>query len=250
MRTKRSILAVSGWLGISLFEMACVSTPASYVRQRRPVKMYREGRTYVQEVEGLKVKLGGGREHRLVRMVHRQGPKRAYVSQYEVTQEEWDTVLARKPAMRNGALPVEPSDERLIREFLAKVKRRTGFKSRFPTRDEWTSMSRAAMAWPELDVSGNPLSRFLLLRGKGGDIERAPWPVGSSGFADEFGCFDVVGNVAERVSGENGTWYACGGSYAQSWSRFKEASPCVQYSSVVAGLGGVGFRMVLEMEGS
>lgn len=249
MRTKRSILVVSVWLGISLFEMACGGTPASYVRERRPVKMYHEGRAHVQEVEGLKVKIGGGREHRLVRMVLRQGPNQTYISQYEVTQEEWDTVLEKKPAMRNGALPVEPSDERLIREFLAKMKKRTGFESRLPTREEWTSMSSAAMAWPELDVSGNPLSRFLLLRGKGGDIERAPWPVGGSGLADELGCFDVVGNVAERVSGESGTWYACGGSYAQSWSRFKEVGPCVEYSSVVLGLGGVGFRMVMEIEG-
>ncbi|MBY0375793.1 MAG: hypothetical protein K2Q23_17485 [Bryobacteraceae bacterium] len=150
--------------------------------------MYHEGRAHVQEVEGLKVKIGGGREHRLVRMVLRQGPNQTYISQYEVTQEEWDTVLEKKPAMRNGALPVEPSDERLIREFLAKMKKRTGFESRLPTREEWTSMSSAAMAWPELDVSGNPLSRFLLLRGKGGDIERAPWPVGGSGLADELGC--------------------------------------------------------------
>lgn len=230
------------------FQGACEEAPGRWVLREEGLYVLADRAIKRTKVEVLLVELLEGHQHKMVRFDDNSGARRLYLSQFEVTQAEWDSVLGRRPANRNGALPTEPSDDRYIREFLSAVTKRSGLRSRLPTKEEWLEVSRSARAWDEYAPSGRALSRFIYRDKESREFYRDPWPVGSGGVADDRGFFDLIGNVAERVEGEPGSWYACGGSYAQSWELYQTRGPCVRYSSIVTGLGAVGFRFVVELE--
>ena len=118
-----------------------------------------------------------------------------YIGRYEVTQEEWQTVMGNNPSyFKDSNCPVECVSWDDCQEFIKKLNTMTGMKFRLPTESEWEYAAR-----------GGNKSRGTKYAG-GNDIGSVAWvctnsnsrthPVGQK-LPNELGLYDMSGNVLE-----------------------------------------------------
>ena len=62
-----------------------------------------------------------------------------YIGKYEVTQDEWESIMGTNPSKFKGNvnIPVEEVSYDDVRKFIKKLRQRTGKKYRLPTEAEW-----------------------------------------------------------------------------------------------------------------
>jgi formylglycine-generating enzyme required for sulfatase activity len=115
------------------------------------------------------------------------------LGKYEVTQEQWHTVMGNNPSSNKGqTLPVENISWDDAQLFVQKLSQKTGKKYRLPSEAEWEFAARA----------GTTTQYFW-----GGDVKKAKnyglfsansgqgtQPVGLRK-PNQFGLYDMVGNV-------------------------------------------------------
>lgn len=119
-----------------------------------------------------------------------------WLGKYEVTQEEWETVMGSNPSHFSGCArcPVENVALADVREFITRLNATAGASLyRLPTEAEWEYSARA----------GTTGERY-------GDIDAIAWwgensgerthPVGQKA-PNGFGLYDMLGNVSEWVHG-------------------------------------------------
>ena len=117
------------------------------------------------------------------------------IGKYEVTQEEWETVMGSNPSKFKGTrLPVENVSWDDCQEFILKLNQLTGKKFRLPTEAEWEYAARAGNKKHGYKNAGS------------NDVESVAWYDGNSGEkthevgqkqANELGLCDMSGNVCE-----------------------------------------------------
>jgi len=118
-----------------------------------------------------------------------------YISKYEVTQKQWETVIGKNPSKFKGEnLPVETVSWNDAQEFILKLNTLTGKKYRLPTEAEWEYAAR-----------GGNQNRAYMYSGSN-DLKDVAWynynsrdsthPVGEKS-PNELGLYDMSGNVWE-----------------------------------------------------
>ncbi len=183
------------------------------------------------------------------------------IGKFEVTQDEWFSIMGSRPAQFKGARhPVEQVTWKLAREFVRKLSEKTGKRYRLPTEAEWEYAARAGTG-SEYYFGQGSLAEHAWFDD---NSEESTHPVGQRK-PNAFGLHDMYGNVWEWTddcwndgyagapedgsawaSGDcgqrvvrGGTWYSKAASVGSS-ARAKFSSE-IRYSS-----RGGGFRVVRE----
>jgi formylglycine-generating enzyme required for sulfatase activity len=203
-----------------------------------------------------------------------------YIGKFTITQEQWEVVagwekierdLKPDPSNFKGAdRPVEKISWFDAKEFCARLAKKTGRAYRLPTEAEWEYACRAGTVTPFafgetitaeiVNYHGNyPYAKAVKGPYRGQTI-----PVGSLGIANDFGLFDMHGNVWEwcedaffdsyegapsdgsaRLSeGDSSTLVLRGGSYF-NYARYCRAAIRNRYDARVID-NNVGLRVVVS----
>ena len=126
-----------------------------------------------------------------------------YFGKYEVTQEQWQSVMSTNPAYYKGTnLPVEQVSWNAAQGFLTNLQERVkGYRFRLPTEAEWEYACRAGTTTQYSFGDGDEaLPEYGWFTGNG---ERKTHPVGEKK-PNPWGLYDIHGNVWEWCQ----DWYA------------------------------------------
>ncbi|MBL8150493.1 MAG: SUMF1/EgtB/PvdO family nonheme iron enzyme, partial [Blastocatellia bacterium] len=127
-----------------------------------------------------------------------------YMGKYQVTQEQWKAMMGNNPSRFKGdPLPVESIKWEQAKEFCKKLSEKTGKEYRLPSEAEWEYACRAGTETPFafgetitteiVNYNGNsPYANAPKGQFRGKTVE-----VGSLGVANQFGLYDMHGNVWE-----------------------------------------------------
>src|SRR5262245_14448983 len=133
------------------------------------------------------------------RPIHRvQITKPFEIGKYEVTQAQWQAVMASNPSTIKGDdHPVETISKNEAHDFLNKLNARNdGYHYRLPTEAEWEYAARAGTTEPYA-------GRLDEIAWYAGNSEDETHPVGKKK-PNAWGLYDMQGNVRELVE----DWYA------------------------------------------
>ena len=127
-----------------------------------------------------------------------------YIGKYEVTQEQWETVMGSNPSKFKGAnKPVENVSWNDCQEFVERLNKLTGFKFRLPTEAEWEYAARGGERSKGYKYSGSNII---------GDVawyrynsSSKTHEVGTKA-PNELGIYDMSGNVYEWCSDWDGSY--------------------------------------------
>lgn len=148
-----------------------------------------------------------------------------FIGRYEVTQNEWQTIMGSNPAhFRKGDdYPVENISWEDAQEFIKRINRLLGGGYRLPTEAEWEFACRSG-GKNERYCGGNNLEDLSRFQGNSMTTQR----VGTR-FPNELGIYDMSGNVWEWVE----DWYSK--SYYQTSLKLNPTGPSSGFFKVSRG---------------
>ena len=163
--------------------------------------------------------------------MHRVTLNDFYLNKYEVTQEEWETVMSNNPSENKGEKnPVEMVSWEDCQIFINKLDSITGKCYRLPTEAEWEYAARGGKRSQHYKYAG------------GNNLDEVSWynnnsnssthPVGQK-TPNELGLYDMSGNVWEWCQ----DWYG-------KYSNESQTNPCSTISSASRVNRGGGFLSI------
>ena len=118
-----------------------------------------------------------------------------FIGRFEVTQEEWVTVMGENPALFKGDnLPVENVSWNDIIQFIARLNELTGMEFRLPSEAEWEYAAKGGKYAMGYDYAGSDFVKAVAWFKP--NSKNTTHPVGYKR-PNELGIFDMSGNVAE-----------------------------------------------------
>lgn len=184
-----------------------------------------------------------------------------YIGKYEVTQKEWCKVMDANPSKWKGKnFPVNNVSYNEVLSFLIKLSSETGKNYRLPTEAEWEYAAHGGSKTNHYKYSGS------------NKIPEVAWYKSNSSMKthrvgkktpNELGLYDMSGNVwewcqslfQERCLPDNANGTVCevyyvlrGGSFGLSELNCRVASRDGAPPSFNTGDGGIGFRLVLDVD--
>ena len=129
-----------------------------------------------------------------------------YMGKYEVTQEQWESVMGDNPSSTKGAnLPITDVSWNDCQEFVKNLNEKTNGKYRLPTEAEWEYACRAgtSTAYSFGDKCTHKDANYM-----DSNIGK-PVAIGSYK-PNAFGLYDMHGNVMERCEDEYDDYYRYG----------------------------------------
>ena len=131
--------------------------------------------------------------------VHSVTVKDFYIGKYEITQEQWKTVMRHDPAYHRALkYPVEDVSWDDCQKFIQKLNSITGKNYRLPTEEEWEYVASISYK----NIKKEDLTSYAWCRGSYGERTRkniTSQKVGSLK-PDIWGIYDIIGNVNEWCS--------------------------------------------------
>ena len=141
------------------------------------------------------------------------------IGRYEVTQEQWESVMGKNPSWKPGAKrPVENVSWDDCQEFFQKVNdlpevRDAGVTVRFPTLDEWRAACRAGSSGAYGKLADGSERKMDEMGWYAANSDGATHIVGGK-TPNAFGVYDMHGNVSELCQDSSLMHrYCLGGSY-------------------------------------
>lgn len=127
-----------------------------------------------------------------------------HFSKYEVTQEQWESIMGNNPSSNKGCstCPVENVSWEEAMKFISKVNVLSNKKFRLPTEAEWEYAARIG-GKEEIDMAGGPEEFIKKTAWYYANADKKTHPVGQKQPNIE-GIYDLLGNVSEWCS----DWYA------------------------------------------
>jgi formylglycine-generating enzyme required for sulfatase activity len=120
-----------------------------------------------------------------------------YIGKYEITQKQWVQVMGSNPSYFGGDdMPVEKVSWNDILTFILRLNSITGKRYRLPTEAEWEYAARGGTNSGYKYSGGNAIG---VVGWYSGNSDEKTNPVGGKQ-PNEFGIYDMTGNVAEWVS--------------------------------------------------
>lgn len=121
-----------------------------------------------------------------------------YIEKYEVTQEEWKTVMGDNPSYHRGdKYPVADVSWNYIQKFITKLNQLTGRQFRLPTEADWEFAARGGNNSRHYKYSG---SNYIGSIAWYGDNSNGTLHDVDHKQPNELGLYDMSGNVSEWCS--------------------------------------------------
>ncbi len=202
-----------------------------------------------------------------------------FMGKYPITQAQWKAVASLPKVNRainpnpskfkGGILPVENVSWYEAQEFCARLREKTGREYRLPSEAEWEYACRAGTSTPfNFGKSINPelincnIDKYHSIEAIKKHYKQ-PKPVGSSGLANDFGLYDMHGQVwewcadpwhknYEKAPTDGAVWHSGGDLHRRvlrggSWnfSSYCCRSASRSWNETEGGLRMCGFRLVV-----
>lgn len=156
------------------------------------------------------------------------------IGRYQVTQEEWITIMGNNPSYhQGGGLPVESVSWDDCQKFIEKLNNITGYRFRLPTEAEWEYAARGGKFSKGYPYSGSDR------------IDEVAWfeinsqsqlhPVGEKK-PNELGLFDMSGNV----------WEWCQDWYVDSYNVNEQMNPKGPSTGLYRVMRGGSWNTIIE----
>jgi formylglycine-generating enzyme required for sulfatase activity len=152
------------------------------------------------------------------------------IGRYEVTQEQWYTVMGSNPSKNKGrSLPVDTVSWDDIQHFIGKLNQKTGQKYRLPSESEWEYAVRAGTAteW-SFGNDESKLGNYAWYSYNSGNKTQI---VGQK-LPNAFGLYDMQGNVWEWTQDCWHENYLGAPTDGSAWT-----APCIANRHVLRGGG-------------
>ena len=133
-----------------------------------------------------------------------------YMGKYEVTQEQWESVMGKNPSkVKEAKLPVTRASWDDCQEFIKKLNANTNGGYRLPTEAEWEYACRAGT------TTAYSFGDAITPKDANYRDSKIGEPVAVGSYKpNAFGIYDMHGNVWESVSTEEGSAHViCGGGW-------------------------------------
>lgn len=129
--------------------------------------------------------------------MHRVELDEFYISKYEITQEQWFTIMGTNPSQNHSChnCPVENVNYHDVNEFIIKLNAiKAGDYYRLPTEAEWEFVACGSQMKSQLIYAGS--NNLNSVGWSNSNSDNMTHPVGQKA-PNEFGCYDMSGNVQE-----------------------------------------------------
>ncbi len=165
---------------------------------------------------------GSGRDNE--RPVHEVCVDDFYMGKYEVTQDQWKTIMGSNPSSGKRSIEYPVNEVSWINAtmFASQLSNKTGVHYRLPTEAEWEYAARSRGSndkWPGTNNEADLMDYAWYSASKERDIH----PVGLKK-PNDLGLYDMAGNLKEWVS----DWY-----YDKSYSTSQIQNPRGPHSDIV-----------------
>ncbi|WP_281613155.1 SUMF1/EgtB/PvdO family nonheme iron enzyme [Flammeovirga sp. SubArs3] len=133
-----------------------------------------------------------------------------YMGKFEVTQEQWWSIMGKKPSFFKGEkFPVETVSWNEVQKFIQRLNQLTNKKFRLPSEEEWEYVARAQQKFTY--SGGIDLTSVGWYRGNSNGTTHK---VGTK-FKNRYGIYDMNGNV----------WEWCNNDYSPSYAYHEISNP-------------------------
>ncbi len=146
---------------------------------------------------------------------HRVNIQSFSIGKYEVTQQQWSSVMGSNPSRSKGPnLPVENVTWDEAQQYVQRLSQKTGKQYRLPSEAEWEYAARAGSATPyPKGNSDSELSTYAWYSANATTTN----PVGMK-TSNQFGLYDMLGNVYEWTQDCWGANYSGAPADGTAWT--------------------------------
>ena len=135
-------------------------------------------------------------------LLHNVSVQSFYIGKYEVTQEEWYTIMSNNPSEYKGdKRPVEHVSLKDCEEFISRLNILTGRIFRLPTEEEWEYAARGGKFSKQYEFAGSNNVNSVAWHGENSGSGVGHTHMVGKKNPNELGLYDMSGNVGELTQG-------------------------------------------------